>query len=246
MKDPAPKAYGEGRARLSVSYGEVERAAITLLKSERRPTVENIREAIGHGSPDTIGNALKRFWRDLGIRIEGDPAALTRMPPDIADLADGLWQKALMLAGDAAKIENNAAHERLEQIKIENQIRAQSFALREKEIDAAARAREKSIADSHEHVILLLKSLGREQTTTRAQQKRIEDLEAQLDKYRQQLAVLISRAAGGRPSRAKGTARHKLPDARRKTSKDRRAPVPRKRARPSGSAPRHKFHRARL
>ena len=71
---------------MNVSYGEVERAAIAILKSEHRPTVETVREALGRGSPDTIGSALKRFWRDLGVRIEGDPAALTRMPAEIADL----------------------------------------------------------------------------------------------------------------------------------------------------------------
>src|SRR3979409_1275479 len=100
MSEPASKAYGEGRVRMNVSYGEVERAAIALLKSERRPTVETVRQALGRGSPDTIGNALKRFWRDLGVRMEGDPAALTRMPAEIADLADGMWQRALRLAGE--------------------------------------------------------------------------------------------------------------------------------------------------
>jgi hypothetical protein len=125
------------------------------------------------------------------------------LPPDIADVADGMRQKALLLAGDASKIEDNATHERLEQIKIENEIRAQSFVLREKEIDALARALEKAIADSHEHVILLLNSLAREQTTTRAQQKPIANPEAQLEKYRQHLTVLISRAPHGRPSAQK-------------------------------------------
>jgi hypothetical protein len=70
---------------MNVSYGEVERAAIAILKSERRPTVETVREALGRGSPATIGGFLRRVWRDLGIRMEGDPAALTRMPAEIAD-----------------------------------------------------------------------------------------------------------------------------------------------------------------
>jgi hypothetical protein len=101
MTDPA-KPYGVGRIRSNVSYADVERTAIAILKSERRPTVETIREALGGGSPDTIGDALRRFWRDLGFRIEGDPAALTRMPVEIAELADEMWQRALKLAGEAA------------------------------------------------------------------------------------------------------------------------------------------------
>ena len=52
MTDP-PRPYGEGRIRSNVSYADVERAAIAILKSERRPTVETIREALGGGSPDT-------------------------------------------------------------------------------------------------------------------------------------------------------------------------------------------------
>jgi len=53
-------------------------------------TVETIREPLGGGSPDTIGDALRRFWGDLGAPTEGDPAALSRMPAEIAALADGI------------------------------------------------------------------------------------------------------------------------------------------------------------
>ena len=194
MEEPSGKAYGDGRTRPNVSYAEVERAAITLLKSERRPTIETIRETLGRGAPETIGNALKRFWRDLGVRIEGDPAALTRMPPDIADLADGLWQRALKLASDAAAQDDNAARQRLAQLQHENEVRAQSWDLRERELDAGARAREKALADSREHLLLLMKSLAREQETVRAQETRIADLEQQLSDSQVQPASLITAA----------------------------------------------------
>jgi hypothetical protein len=221
MEDPPTKAYGEGRTRLSVSYGEVERAAITLLKSERRPTVESIREALGHGSPDTIGNGLKRFWRDLGMRIEGDPAALTRMPPDIADLADGMWQRALKLAGEAATQNDNAARERLAHIQIENEARAQSFEIREREYDTAARAREKALADSREHLLQLMRSLGRDQATIRAQESRITDLEVQAEQYRRQLGMFIAGAIADQRTRKRSATR---PSRHRAT----RNPLPRR------------------
>src|ERR1700675_3067019 len=134
MTEKPATAYGEGRTRKNVSYGDVERAAIVILKTGRRPTVETIREALGGGSPDTIADALKRFWQNLGARIEGDPAALSRMPPDIADLADGMWQRALKLAGEAAAHDDNAARDRLKQIQLENEIKKHSFDLREKEM----------------------------------------------------------------------------------------------------------------
>ena len=199
-----PLAYGEGRTRVNVSYAEVERAAIVILKSQnRRPTVETVREVLGRGSPDTISNALKRFWHDLGVRIEGDPAALTRMPPEIADLADGMWQRALKLASEAAKLEDNAARERLAQIAVENEVRSHSLALREREIDTLARERERALADSRAHEQLLIKTLGRDQGSLRAAEARIAALEAEVVQYRQQIAALLAAAVAKSRARPK-------------------------------------------
>jgi hypothetical protein len=193
MTDPA-KPYGEGRIRSNVSYADVERAAIVILKSERRPTVETIREALGGGSPDTIGNALRRFWRDLGARIDGDPAALTRMPAEIAEIADRMWQRALKLSSEAAVHDDNAARERLRQLEVENENKQRSFELREREIDAQARERERALADTRDHLLSLSKALSREQATNQAQERRIADLEAEVTQYRQQIGALVAAA----------------------------------------------------
>jgi len=207
MPDPT-NSYGEGRIRSNVSYADVERAAIAILKSERRPTVETIREALGGGSPDTIGNALKRFWRDLGARIDGDPAALTRMPADIANLADGMWQRALKLASEAATHDDNAAHERLRQLQTENDIKQRSLELREHEIDTQARERERALADARDHLLSLSKALAREQATNQAQERRIADLEKEVAQYRQQIGALIAGAIAKRtPKRGRRTIR---------------------------------------
>ena len=202
------RPYGEGRIRSKVSYADVERAAIAILKSERRPTVITIREALGGGSPDTIGDALRRFWRDLGARIDGDPAALTRMPAEIADLADGMWQRALKLAGEAAAHDDNAARERLRQLEVENEIKQRSFELREREIDAQARERERALADARDHLLSLSKALSREQATNQAQERRIADLETEVAQYRQQIGSLIAGAiAEKRPAHRRRTPR---------------------------------------
>jgi hypothetical protein len=196
MTEEATKAYGEGRIRKNVSYAEVERAAIAILKSERRPTVETLRETLGGGSPDTIATALRRFWRDLGARIDGDPAALTRMPAEIVDLADGMWQRALKLAGEAATHDDNAALERLRQLEVEVETRRRSFEMRETEIDTQARERERALADARDHLLSLSKALSREQSTNQAQERRIADLETEVAHYRQQIGGLIAAAAG--------------------------------------------------
>ncbi len=228
MTDPA-RPYGEGRIRSNVSYADVERAAIAILKSERRPTVETIREALGSGSPDTIGDALRRFWRDLGARIEGDPAALSRMPAEIAGLADGMWQRALKLSSEAAAHDDNAARERLRQLEVENDIKQRSFELREREIDTQARERERALADARDHLLSLSKALAREQATNQAQERRIADLETEVAQYRNQIGALIAGAiAEKRPAprrRAPSSTRSAPrtdPSARSKTKK----PVP--------------------
>jgi hypothetical protein len=252
MTDPA-RPYGEGRIRSNVSYADVERAAIAILKSERRPTVETIREALGGGSPDTIGDALRRFWRDLGARIDGDPAALSRMPAEIADIADGMWQRALKLSSEAATHDDNAARERLRQLEVENDIKQRSFELREREIDAQARERERALADARDHLLSLSKALSREQATNQAHERRIADLETEVAQYRQQIGTLIAGAiaekrlaqrrraprsttptnrAGTSPRSKKRVAQPKL-SARRKA-----APTPRPSRRPPINAKR--------
>ena len=156
--------------------------------------METIREALGGGSPDTIGDALRRFWRDLGARIDGDPAALTRMPAEIADLADGMWQRALKLSSEAATHDDNAARERLRQLEVENHIKQRSFELPEREIDTQARERERALADARDHLLSLSKGLSREQATNQGHERRIADLETEVAQYRNQIGALIAGA----------------------------------------------------
>jgi hypothetical protein len=188
-------AYGATRERsANVSYADVERAALDILATERRPSVETVRELLGRGSPATIARCLKRFWRDLGARAQGDPAALTRLPSEIVEAVEAIWQRSLALAAQSAKHDDNAARERLEQIRIENEVRAQSFEMREKEFEIAARERERALADSRDHLLATLKMLEGDRAALRARDARIETLEAQVEDYRRQLATVIERA----------------------------------------------------
>src|SRR5471032_678910 len=109
------KSYGATRERAAnISYADVERAALDILATERRPSVETVRALLGRGAPATIATFLKRFWRDLGVRAQGDPAALTRLPSEIIEAVEALWQKSLGLAAQSAQHDDNAARERLE------------------------------------------------------------------------------------------------------------------------------------
>src|ERR1017187_8532043 len=154
------QAYGATRERrANISYAEVERAALDILATGRRPAVETVREALGRGSPATIATSLKRFWRDLGVRAAGDPAALTRIPSEMIEAVEKIWQRSLALSAQSAKHDDNAARERLEQIRIENEVRAQSFDMREREFETAARERERALADSRDHLLSTLRML---------------------------------------------------------------------------------------
>jgi len=188
-------AYGATRERsANVSYADVERAALDILATEHRPSVETVRELLGRGSPATIATCLKRFWRDLGIRAQGDPAALTRLPSEIVEAVEAIWQRALAFAAQAAKNDDNAARERLDQIRIENEVRAQSFEMREKEFETSARERERALADSRDHLLATLRMLESDRATLRARDARIVALEAQVEDYRRQLATVFERA----------------------------------------------------
>lgn len=219
-------AYGSTRERgANVSYADVERAALDILATERRPSVETVREALGRGSPATIATCLKRFWRDLGIRAQGDPAALTRLPSEIVEAVDAIWQKSLALAAQTAKNDQNAARERLEQIRMENDVRAQSFEMRERAYETAAREHERALADSRDHLLSTLRMLESDRATLKARDKRIKELEAQVEDYRGQLAVVVTRAVARnraiveRKSRPAPRPKLKPPAKRRQTPK---------------------------
>jgi hypothetical protein len=233
MPEPPVPAYGTTRERgANLSHAQIERACLDILATGQRPSVQILRKRIGRGSPATIATSLKRFWRDLGARAEGNPAALARLPNDIADLADGIWQRALALASQAAQHEDNAARERLERIRIENEVRGQSFVLREKEFETATRERERALADSRDHLLSTLRMLESDRVTLRARDTRIAALEAQLENYRAQLASLIRRAVAKNQALAKAKPRA-LERPRPKPAKTRRAlPATRRRAKP--------------
>lgn len=187
--------YGATRKRAaSVSYADIEAAARRLMTTGGYPSVAAVRKELKRGSTTTISDAMQRFWKDQAALNGGNLNALTRLPPDFANAAADLWEQALALAQQAAKSDDNVARSRLKEIESENQLRAHSLELREKEWEAAARERERALVDAREHLLLLSKSLGRDQATLQARDERIADLEVQIAQYRQQIAGLIASA----------------------------------------------------
>ena len=194
MNEP-PSSYGTTRERgPTVSYAEIERAARAVMAQGLRPTGRAVLEHLGRGSPNHIAESMQRFWKDQAALNAGDPLALSRLPPELADAAVEQWEQALRLAQQTAKYENSAATTQLEQLRRDADSKVRSVELREKEWDIAARVRERALTDAREQVNLLMKELALDRAELRARDARIADLESQLEEHRRQLVTVIARA----------------------------------------------------
>jgi Plasmid replication region DNA-binding N-term len=207
-------SYGTSRERVaSVSFAEIETAARKLMALGDYPSVHAVRLELKRGSTTTISDAMRRFWKDQAALNAGNPVALTRLPPEFADAAADLWEQALRLSLQTAKIDDTAAHAKLHELKRDTDARARSLELREKEWDVAARARERALVDTREQVNLLLKELRNATAEARARETRIADLEIQLEAQRHQLVAVLasvvskSRAASKAKPRGKSRAK---------------------------------------
>ena len=63
----------------TVYYEEIERTARDLMAKGERPTVDGVRAALGHGSPNHIATCMQRFWKKQAAISTGNPLALTRL-----------------------------------------------------------------------------------------------------------------------------------------------------------------------
>jgi hypothetical protein len=217
------KNYGATRVRgPTVSYEEIERTARDLMAKGERPTVDGVRAALGRGSPNHIATCMQRFWKNQAALTTGNPVALTHLPPELADAAVAQWEKALSLAQQTAQADDSAARAHLEQLRREITQHARAIELREKDWDLAARVRERALVEARDQVNVLLKELAADRAELRSREARIVDLESQLEAYRQQLALLVTRAV----------ARNRALKAKKPVPRSRKTPASKTRIRP--------------
>jgi hypothetical protein len=62
----------------------VQRGADSLLRQGQKPSVAALREQL-----------LDKYWKSLGLRLQGGPEALDRVPESLARLAEALWLRAV-------------------------------------------------------------------------------------------------------------------------------------------------------
>lgn len=209
-------SYGQIRRRRSeVTYSEIERAATDILKSGVRPTVEGVRKTLAGGSPRTVADGLNRYWRDLGNQLSGNPDSLRRLPAAVADLAEGLWEKALERAADTASANNSVNGATLGRLKTQLEQREHTLSQREIELDELVRTRERTIKELEDHLRAALSMLAKRDTSLQAMEKRVVASQTETEDYRARLALLIQRSV-----------------VRRDRTPTKRAPEPRRRVQP--------------
>ena len=187
--------YGQTRKiREQVTYAQIERAASDILKTGVRPTLEGVRAAVGGGSPRTILDGLNRYWRDLGNQVAGSPDTLRRLPAAVADLAEGLWQRALSAAVEATQATHSDADGQLSRLKSQLELRSHTLSQREVELDQLLRSRERTVKELEEHLRAALSMLTKRDTTIEALESRLAATQQETEDYRQRLAKVIHRA----------------------------------------------------
>lgn len=196
----ALKPYG---SRRGVTQSDVSHAADTLFRAGDRPTVEKVRTQIGRGSPNTIGPMLDAWWSTVASRLDGGPAALHRLPENVAHAAEALWIQALETGRRHASLEHSSKARALAQDQQQTEFRAQVLSLREQELQTVAREREKALAESRDQVSLLMKELSGARATMHAQVSRITELGTEVKALRQQLATIVTRAVTDQQTLAK-------------------------------------------
>jgi hypothetical protein len=187
--------YGQTRKRREeVTYAQIERAATDILKTGVRPTLESVRTAVGGGSPRTILDGLNRYWRDLGSQVAGSPDTLRRLPAAVADLAEGLWQRALAIAVDAAQATHSDADGHLSRLKSQLELRSHTLSQREVELDGLLRSRERTVKELEEHLRAALSMLTKRDATIAGLEIRVTSAENATQEYRRRLAKVVQRA----------------------------------------------------
>ena len=96
----------ERRNSRGVQQQDVDAAADELLDICLLPTIERVREKLGHGSPNTISPMLETWFAGLAVRLGVPPADAPQdatRPAVVRRLADQLWDSALEMGAQQAR-----------------------------------------------------------------------------------------------------------------------------------------------
>lgn len=204
-------------ARAEALRSRVGAAAQVLLDQGVRPTVTRVRAALGGGSPNELAPALKH-WREsvlpgLSAQTGNRPGSpgVTAAPPQIADLAHELWQRALAAAAVELK-GGPTAQQVVTRTEEANSLRNQVSQLRD-QLQRESLAYGELRAQAARHETIARQSLAR----IHQSEIRERNLLLELGEARQRIVQLEATVATSGPTRRKNVAiprRHKRRQAR--------------------------------
>ena len=204
----SPRRVTDGRGINSL---EVDRAADALLREGERPTIERIRARLGRGSPNTINPLLDAWWKRLAGRLDAGPAALHRLPEPVLLAAEGLWMQTLDEARRRAAAEQGSRKASLTKYRQDLEVRSHVLSIRESEMAARLRQSEGHVAKMAIEIESLVTMLRKEQASRAAADRRLAEVQDELQK------ALAS--AGRRRSTAPAKRSTKLRKSARKSTR---------------------------
>ncbi len=175
---PSPK----GPATRAITSADVDRAADSLLREGERPTIEKVRLKIGRGSPNTIYPLLDAWWSRLASRLDAGPAALHRLPEPVAQAAEALWLTALEEARRRAQLESGSTRKALVRERQDLAVQAHVTSIREQELKDRLGEADRRTARLELEIETLTTLLRKEQASRAAADRRLAQLQDELQK----------------------------------------------------------------
>ena len=218
MSDAQPEAEtapeNTFHTRLEVLQARVNKAALALHERNVRPTVTRVRAALGGGSPNDLGPALKR-WREevLPTLVGGEGKARTGVPPIIADIVAELWTRATAAAAVEA-VGGSAARYRIARTEEANALRDEVQRLRD-QLQREQQAYGELLAQSARHEAIARDTIQR----NRASENRERALVRKLAAATARIGQLEAASAITRIRARAGTAKVLDHPSRRKSAK---------------------------
>jgi len=161
---------------------DVDRAADALLREGERPTIERIRARLGRGSPNTINPLLDAWWKRLAGRLDAGPAALHRLPEPVLLAAEGLWMQTLDEARRRAAAEQGSRKVSLAKDRQDLEVRSHVLSIRESEMADRLRQSESRVARMAIKIESLVTMLRKEQASRAAADRRLAEVQDELQK----------------------------------------------------------------
>ncbi len=187
-----------------VQENEVFAAADTLLGAGERPTVERVRQALGRGSPNTIGPLLDTWWAQLAERLQ-HRLTLPAVPEAVGTALAQIWELALAAGRQQAEATLVPERQKLTdaQAALAAQLAAAGDQVRQaqtqaQQATAATQSAEAALAISTQRADDLASQVGHLQRQNEELQQRYRAQETQLQAALERVEQERTAAAGER------------------------------------------------